>query len=363
VWQKFLERAPRQLRFTRAGKVLVGIAFASGLAAMNTGNNLLFFGWGMVLAAIVMSGVLSEASLRSLALVPGPQSLNTLGAEGRVGAPCRLPLTLQSRSRFMPAYGLECTVELHTDTAVTHGHVPYQMRLAAHQRHTLHLCWVPRARGLYTLARLVARTAYPFGFFEKSRRLDFAPPQHFWCFPRAVNVAALMQQVAAHLGESPLAQVGHGDEFFSLRPHRQGDDLRKVAWQRSARAGRLLVVENEAVVAREVLVHLQLQLHAGSQQVEHAIATAASLAEALLLQGYVVALRSHGVLVPPTAGGRGRWEHLLALAKLNPRAALSALPGRWQRLPVICLSGVAATGPGSALQLRVPQMQPENTLR
>ena len=54
-------RARRRLRTTRAGAALIAVTFASGFAAFNTGNNLLFFGWGLLLSSIVVSGILSEA--------------------------------------------------------------------------------------------------------------------------------------------------------------------------------------------------------------------------------------------------------------------------------------------------------------
>ena len=67
-WDRFWERAPRQLQINKEGKVILGIAIAVGLAAINTGNNLLFLCWGILLSAIVLSGVLSEACLRVLYL-------------------------------------------------------------------------------------------------------------------------------------------------------------------------------------------------------------------------------------------------------------------------------------------------------
>ena len=55
-WQTFWDRSPRQLKVQRDGRVILMIALASGFAAINTGNNLLFLGWGMVLAALLFRG-------------------------------------------------------------------------------------------------------------------------------------------------------------------------------------------------------------------------------------------------------------------------------------------------------------------
>ena len=62
-------RPPRRLKLTREGKYFIGITFGVGFAAINTGNNLLYLLLGMLLSLIVVSGVLSELSLRELTVV------------------------------------------------------------------------------------------------------------------------------------------------------------------------------------------------------------------------------------------------------------------------------------------------------
>ena len=57
---------PRKLRPTRVGWFFVGGVLSIGIAAVNTGNNLLYFVLAMMLGAIVVSGILSERNLRGL---------------------------------------------------------------------------------------------------------------------------------------------------------------------------------------------------------------------------------------------------------------------------------------------------------
>ncbi|MEQ9319041.1 MAG: hypothetical protein RIF41_07760, partial [Polyangiaceae bacterium] len=57
---------PRKLKFTREGKYFLGITLGVGFAAINTGNNLLYLLLGMMLSLIIVSGVMSELSLRTL---------------------------------------------------------------------------------------------------------------------------------------------------------------------------------------------------------------------------------------------------------------------------------------------------------
>ena len=67
-WRRRL-RPPRRLKFTREGKFFVGITLGVGFAAINTANNLLYLLLGMLLALIVVSGIMSELSLRDLTVV------------------------------------------------------------------------------------------------------------------------------------------------------------------------------------------------------------------------------------------------------------------------------------------------------
>ena len=63
---RWLRGPGRKLTVAREGRWVIGITIGVGLAAINTGNNLLFLVWGMLLSAVMLSGVLSEAALRGL---------------------------------------------------------------------------------------------------------------------------------------------------------------------------------------------------------------------------------------------------------------------------------------------------------
>lgn len=351
-WDSIMERAPRQLRFTRAGRILVGIALAAGLAAMNTGNNLLFFGWGMVLSAIVVSGVLSEATLRAL------WGNADLPPQARVGEPALIPVTVHNASKHLPAYALEVLLDLQGPDRMLRAAAPYLLRMAPRGASAMFARFTPSRRGSYHIVQMAAQTAYPFGFFEKSRRLRIAADLHFWCFPKSVDVGALVQSVAARLGDAPLPQAGSGDDFFSLRPYRTGDDMRRVAWRRSARMGRWVVVETEAVTGRELVLDLQLIPSATPEAIEHAIGTLGSLAEGLLERGFRVGIWAPGTLLAPAAGTRQRWEILLALAKLEPQKAMPRTPWN-ERMARLALVGDAAMPPKdfTTLTVRVPERE------
>ncbi len=321
-WQKLWERAPRQLSTTRSGRVLLGVALATGFAAINTGNNLLFLGWGLLLSGILVSGLLSEAALRSLDV-----SLRTL-PQPRAREVGILPIRLENRSRSLPTFAvqIDATVEGPDGSAVAEA--PLQLRVAPRAELELLGRFLPPARGAYTVQHLRAHTAYPFGFFEKTRRFSLSPTPTFYVLPPRVPVDHLLAQLSTRIGEAPLQRAGGGEDYFALRPYREGEDLRRISWRRSAKSGRWVIRENEAQRGNSIVLQLLLpeRARAGDVDVESAIATCGSLAEVLLERGSAVGLWAPGVALLPQSGEAQRWVVLRALATLTPDAPMHDLP-------------------------------------
>jgi uncharacterized protein (DUF58 family) len=354
----FWERAPRQLKTTTVGKVVIGIAFAVGFAAINTGNNLLFLGWGLVLSAIVLSGLLSEATLKPLEVWARPPF------EARARQKAFLPIIARNTARRLPAFGVETRALVEEATAASDDEPirasgGFELKMEPGAAREARGQFTPVKRGLHRVRLLIAATAYPFGFFEKSRNFREERQTEFWVGPHVVDVAGLALDLFARLGEAPAAVAGGGDDFFALRPYRAGDDVRRVHWRRVARTGRWVVVENEA--NRGVAVILELALgkkREAADEVEHAIATLGSLAETLLRRGLRVGVRAPGALILPGSGDEQRRTIMYALARLNPWDSLPSMAaGQGVCRVVVALErGLIVEGADHVLE--VPPMKP-----
>lgn len=334
LWDRFTRLSGRSLRPTTSGKWILALALSVGFAAMNTGNNLLFFGWGLVLSSIVISGILSESTLRAASAAPLPAD------ELRAGTRGVLPVVLEN-TRKVPAFGVAISLDFEgrvettssgpervsggpkaapEDGATSTG-TTFELRLSPGARKKTKLAYTPRARGDLRVRHLRVSTAAPFGFFEKVRIVEGhrlpAGTQSILALPERVDTTALGHALWARLGEAPAGQAGAGDELFSLRPFREGDDPRRIAWRRVAKTGRLVVREHEATRSRELLVALRVRAGASYEEQEDGIATAASLIEDLLADGHSVGASGPGVLVPPSSSPRQRLACLQALARLR----------------------------------------------
>ena len=327
---------------TRAGWLIVLIALVVGGAAINTGSNLLYLGWGGVMAAIVISGVLSELTLRAvratLQRVP----------ELRVGVRSSWGLVVENGSARWPVWAVELGLRsassaLRSDAAfVAHAHP----RAASHAALELS----PTARGEIDLEALEVRTRFPFGFFEKYLTQDL--DRAVVVYPARVTTRAHAARLLARLGERPAGRAGAGDELFSLRSYRAGDDPRQIAWRRSVKTGRLVVREPEARASRDVTIVLSIS-GSSKQAAEATIAFAGSLAEDLIGAGHAVGLDGAGEVVDPAPGPQQRQRVLYRLALCGPDAAFTASPRRGHDARIGVVARGAPVPPGVDEVLRV----------
>ena len=88
------------MKVTPVGVRYLLLSLAVGLAAVNTGNNLLYLLFAMMLSLILVSGVLSERALRRLT------ATRTLPPRLFAGTPIPCRVTVANARRWMPSFSL-----------------------------------------------------------------------------------------------------------------------------------------------------------------------------------------------------------------------------------------------------------------
>jgi len=275
---------------------------------MNTGNNLLYLLASLLLALIIVSGVLSEQSMRKLrlsAVVPD---------EIYAGGPTALGVRVANGKRWLTSY----SVMLEAGE----GRLYLDRLRAGEQRLLTWEATLPR-RGRQRLPGLRVVTRFPFGLFVKTGRhlLD----EEIVVFPAVGPIDAARRRELAGGGSRPLRRRGRGHDLYNLRDYRPGDDRRLIHWRSSARTGTLTVREMQAETALDVRLVLRGGGSAG-ERLEAGLSEAASLAAHLLGTGATVELAGRGVHVPPGRGHAHRRRVLTALALYDPGAARAVAP-------------------------------------
>ena len=313
VWSRIRAffRPPRRLKFTREGRYFFFIALAIGFAAVNTGNNLLYLLLGMTLSLIVASGVLSEQVLRKLAI------RRDLPPELFAERPFLVGVELQNTKKRIASYSVE--LEDLADGRLLDKKCYFLKIPAGRAQHTSYRFTFPR-RGLHRFEAVRISTKFPFGLFRKSR--DLPLPGEVIVFPAVVDVSDLVRGARIGTGEAPTGRAGHGEDFYAMRTYREGEDQRVIHWKTSARAGRLMVRETEQASSRRVALYLDNACAEPAdpsrlEDVERAIARAASLAAHFIERGFRVRLVTRTAQVPEGAGRAHLRQLLRTLALLE----------------------------------------------
>jgi|AP45_3_1055517.scaffolds.fasta_scaffold27054_2 uncharacterized protein (DUF58 family) len=342
-------RPPRRLAFTRAGKFFMLLTLAVGAGALNTGNNLLFLLLGMMLSAIIASGLLSEAVLRKLWLerrapsrifanraaagsfkLNNPRNYLSINIEiSERNATCEVgPIAGEEIGhKDVPAFKFWVEDSFDGDDYVAIARMP---ELGAGETKHIQALYNFPFRGRYKSPGMRLATRFPFGIFHKIVEVD--QERDFVVFPEPAPADDWAADVAARFGDIARNRAGNGEEYFGLRDWREGEDRRQIHWKSSARRGAFVVRESEEQEQRAVEIVL---LHATGHKsqappymkdaFEEGLRKTVGLLEELVAKRYRVALRT---LDGATDAGEGithldRMLHQLATLELhegNPTA-------------------------------------------
>ena len=298
-------RAWRRIRFTSAGLIFSAGTMAVGLAAMNTGNNLLYLLMGGMCGLIVVSSLMSEQAIGLLEL------RRHLSRGVTVGHDARILYDVTNHKQRLPTIALELREEGLAEAAFF-ARVPPGATETAASVHTF------VRRGIYPLSTLTVSTSFPFGLFFKERDVELEGELIIWPrHDRPVRAPFPGAGRARVRGQTMAGAPGTRGDYRGLRPYRPGDDPKDIHWRKSARLEAPVVREYERDASETLWICLDLGGEAGSDPAEALVEVAASLAARAELEGKRFAVVAGARVVMP-GSGPGQLEAALdALARVD----------------------------------------------
>jgi len=258
---------------TRAGLIYILITVVIGIAAINTGNNLLYVIVAALLSAIIVSGVASAVVLRGLELdVHLPEQVFS-------GRPTLARLLLRNHSTWMPSFSIHAVpakrkrvrrwqweaytfgwprnraperqwlrlpdrrlrrVEEEIDRPILEQPVYFPF-IGAQQELRADLELTFPLRGRYREKHFGLATRFPFAFLTKTRRINLA--REIIAYPSVDPIEQYLEVLPMVTGEFESFVRGRGYDLYRIRDYMPEDSARHVDWKATARTGSLKVRE------------------------------------------------------------------------------------------------------------------------
>lgn len=340
---------------TRAGIAYVLVVLVIGVAALNTGNNLLYIIVAAMLGAIWISGFASALVLRKLELDVALPS-RVFARQSAIAC-----ITVRNQRRFLPSFSISLFANqrklarkrwrwIPATFAFPPGRPPEEQWLRLPDRRLRRLESSPAAqaifqdsiyfpylaaggrssaevrlsfdhRGRYQQHGFDLRTRFPFAFLTKSRRMRTA--KEIIVFP-SIDLADETMNIAPQIqGEIESSFQGCGSSLYRIRDYAPEDSVRHVDWKATAKSGSLMVKEFTKERERRLRIIFD-NPPAGAlsaAQYEHAVELTASL-------GWHFAAGTQNVsfVSQNYSGSPDVYDFLEFLALIQPGPSASILP-------------------------------------
>jgi uncharacterized protein (DUF58 family) len=339
---------------TREGAIYLLLALVIGIAALNTGNNLLFIVVSTMLAAVMVSGIASAIVLLGIELdVIVPEHLFA-------GNSALARFALRNRNRWIPAFSISVVPpkqkkpKKHLTMHRASFRFPPKSKAGKEWfmwpdlsvrwtidpsappgmfRDTVYFPFIPARqsaqaevelrfakRGSYVQHGFGLQTKFPFSFLNKTRTIRMQ--REVVVYPSVDATDEFYEMLPLITGEFETYVRGRGYDLYRIRDYGAGDSARHVDWKATARTGQLKVRE----FTREDERKLRLVFdnpepgRISADAYERGVALAASLA-----WHFAASATDLSFAAPDYSGSLDVYDFLRHVALIEPSAGASIL--------------------------------------
>ena len=345
---------PFSFGITRDGVLFLSAVLLLALAAVNTGNNLLFILLAALLSTIAVSGIVSRNSLKQVSLsLQMPENVF-------VDDPVSIKVSMKNLKRVFPSFSIQVEdPELRrgqdsrslfrtlfprkrdpasgkeaADQAIFRRAAYFPILRPGETRSELIVQSFPR-RGVYRLQGFWISTRFPFGFFRRGEHVG--AKGEVLVYPPVQEISSFFHLLPFLPGWMESRHVGPGENLFSIRAYQDGESARTIHWKATAKTGDLMSKEYARDEESRVCLILDTYIHpsAGAgyaASFEKAVSLAAGIAAHFLEEGAGMEFLTPDGYVPRGTGVDHLYRILRSLAVVQCAPALRALSSdAWDR--------------------------------
>lgn len=330
-WRRYLY-PNRRLRFTREGWIFSALTLSMGLIAINTGHNLFYLVFALLLSNVIVSGILSERVLSGIEVRRRLPSEITARLPFAVIVEVRNPhpaktsysLTISDAGEFLSRRALGRLLSLAPGESKS---FPYLAQV--------------EKRGSHRFGQLHLTSRFPFGLFEKVRLIPLE--ESLIAYPGIQEIPELWA-LALERELSGNRKRRWGEEILGIRPAVPDDDHRLIHWRTSARMGQLMVKEFIEEEGHPWAIFFDNRGREG-EEFEAGVEAAASLLRMLANRGAPFTFSTWEEHFEAGAGGeelRAALRHLALVAPFRGKTGKGF--ERWERQATLRREGIFLQG-------------------
>jgi uncharacterized protein (DUF58 family) len=282
------------MKTTREGKRFTLAAFLIAVAAINTGNNLIYLILSLMISFLLLSVLLLKINLSGLMLEVYISSPLFAGRESTA------VFSITNKKRFIPSYSLRVSA----DTGFSNS---YYNLIPSSDKVRREITVMFLKRGVYSYGNFYVRSGFPFILLEDKRSLKVSG--EILVYPPLIDVDGIVPEISGPGIADTIRLKGSDGDVYSIREFGYGDDWHKIHWKASARASALLVREFAEQEFRRMTVVIDNLMPAEQEIFEKAVSLSASISKLFIEMGFHVRLLSCKKVIPFGNGD----EHLFRI--------------------------------------------------
>ncbi|UCG79292.1 MAG: DUF58 domain-containing protein [Nitrospirota bacterium] len=273
----------RKIESTKEGRRFLLAIILIGLAAFNTGNNLIYLIFAMMISLLLVSVIASLVNLMKL------DAHVELGEPLFANTPFKAAVTFLNHKRI-PSYSISVVLPIDVSEKLYAPYVSTGKTVMP----------VPELsifkRGKYMVRSLMLRTGFPFIFLHANKSMDIS--KEVIVYPEMIDVKKVLSGIEVSDTEREALVKGNDGDLFSMREYVYGEESRSIDWKASARTQKTMVREYAKSSDRLASVILDNGTSENAEYFERSVSIAASLCAELINRGYYVRLITCKKVVP-----------------------------------------------------------------
>jgi len=268
---------------TKEGRRFLLAILLIGIASFNTGNNLIYLIFSLMLSLMIVSILYPLVNLSMLRMDVRFHEPLFANEDSRI-------VVAVTNRKWFSSYSVALELPFEEASRI---YMPVLKRGFQVIRFD-HLQM--KRRGRYSMHAVRLSTGFPFIFLYKDRSLR--EEEEFIVYPQIRDVSRIVNTIEADRVEREEVQNRHEGDYFLTREYVYGEESRRIDWKSSAKTQKTMVKEFARSDDRLATVILDNGVSGGEDDFERSVSIAASLVMELIVRGYYVRLITCRKVVP-----------------------------------------------------------------